>query len=164
MARWSGTYGDPPEPAGPSREPFWGGVLQLNALAEDVGAWIDRTFPDDTLMARGLVLGEETGEVQRCILKANQQVRGGADLWDDQLPHEVVDVLIALLGVCHRADIDINHAVRRRWAEVRERTYPTTPKGSQLVLDDPPTRAQGCSICGPHDGAPCPHARGSSRA
>lgn len=102
---------------------MWWGDLTLTPLARAVGAWLDSRFPEDNILTRGLILGEEAGEVQRCILKASQQVRGGADFWDDQLPGEVVDVLIALLGICHRADIDIEHAVRRRWAEVEQRAY-----------------------------------------
>ena len=122
-----------PAPKGSSVASDWWGKLTLEPLARAVGVWIDSRFPNDSMLMRGLILGEEAGEVQRCILKATQQVRGGADYWDDQLPGELVDVLIAVLGIAHRADIDIEHAIRRRWAEVEQRAYPTGDSGGGVT-------------------------------
>lgn len=85
--------------------------------------WTDDRFPDDTLQWRGLVLGEETGEVLRCILKAEQGIRGGREKWLSELPSEVADVFFCLTALAHRAGFDLADAVAARWAELEQRTY-----------------------------------------
>jgi NTP pyrophosphatase (non-canonical NTP hydrolase) len=90
-----------------------------------IGAWVDATFPGDDLTRRGLILGEETGEVQRSILKAAQDVRGGSAKWMAELPSEVADVFICLAAIAHRAGFDLDAAIEARWAELSGRTYPT---------------------------------------
>lgn len=90
-----------------------------------VGAWVDTTFPGDDLTRRGLMLGEETGEVQRCIVKAAQDVRGGSAKWMAELPGEVADVFICLAAIAHRAGFDLDDAIAARWADLSGREYPT---------------------------------------
>lgn len=117
-----------------TERPYAAPVTRLNDLLIEVGVWIDSRFPDDTIERRGLILAEETGEIVRCILKAAQQIRGGSDHWNDQLPDEVGDGLISLLGICHRAGIDVDQAIALRWREVRQRTYPTTHSDQSRCL------------------------------
>lgn len=87
------------------------------------GAWTDSRFPDDDLKQRGLVLGEETGEVLRCILKAEQDIRGGRDRWLAELPSEVADVFFCLAAIAHRAGFSLADAIEVKWREVEGRTY-----------------------------------------
>lgn len=82
--------------------------------------WTDSRFPDDDLKQRGLVLGEETGEVLRCILKAEQNIRGGRDHWMTELRKETVDVFFAL---AHRAGFDLADAIEGEWERLNAKTY-----------------------------------------
>lgn len=86
------------------------------------GEWTDSRFPDDDLQRRGLVLGEETGEVLRCIVKATQGIRGGEERWLAELPGEVADAFFCLAAIAHRGGFDLGRAIEDRWALLRTRT------------------------------------------
>lgn len=141
----------------------------LEVWQRRAGEWTDSRFPDDDLSQRGLVLGEETGEVLRCILKAKQDIRGGTDKWLAELPSEVADAFFCLVALAHRAGFDLGRAIEDRWEELRQRTYaaPQTPSrtdssghrpqdtlsvsragGSAPGLATTGAQTQSCSQCG----------------
>ena len=95
-------------------------IREWQARAAD---WTDSRFPDDDLKQRGLVLGEETGEVLRCILKAEQNIRGGRDYWMTELRKETVDVFFTLVALAHRAGFDLSDAIEAEWARINAKTY-----------------------------------------
>lgn len=97
--------------------------ISIEAYQVLAGGWTDSRFPDDDLKQRGLVLGEETGEVLRCILKAEQDIRGGRDKWLAELPDEVADVFFCLAAIAHRAGFNLSAAIFRRWNELNQRHY-----------------------------------------
>lgn len=98
-------------------------MVGIPTWQQRAGEWTDSRFPDDDLSQRGLVLGEETGEVLRCILKARQNIRGGTDRWMDELPKEAADVFFCLVALAHRAGFDLLDAIEERWLDLAGRTY-----------------------------------------
>lgn len=95
----------------------------LEVWQRRAGEWTDSRFLEDNLLCRGLVLAEEAGEVARCILKADQGIRGGREKWLAALPAETADVFFTLVALAHRAGFDLGRAVEDRWAELSQRTY-----------------------------------------
>jgi NTP pyrophosphatase (non-canonical NTP hydrolase) len=110
---------------GQSRRDHQGGIVSdgIQAWQQRVGEWVDSRFPDDTLLLRGLILGEESGEIQRCILKAHQNIRGGADHWANELRKETVDGLFSLLAIAHRAGFDLSDAIAAEWPRLAAKAY-----------------------------------------
>ena len=86
--------------------------------------WMASRFPDDTLQQRGLCLGEETGEVLRCILKAEQDIRGGREHWMGELRGELVDVFFALVSMANRAGFDLADAIEAAWPAIEAKRFP----------------------------------------
>lgn len=89
------------------------------------GAWTDSRFPDDTIKDRGLILGEETGEVLRCIIKAANDIRGGTEHWNTELRKEAVDVFFTLVALAHRADFDLEAQIEQEWPRINAIDYAT---------------------------------------
>lgn len=103
---------------------------------ERAAGWVDSRFDDD-LLQRGLVGGEEAGEVlqsavaysiavakaQRCILKARQDIKGGTEHWMNELRGEVADAFLTLASMAHRAGFSLADAVEAKWSEIADRTY-----------------------------------------
>ncbi|HZQ33693.1 MAG TPA: MazG-like family protein [Mycobacterium sp.] len=124
-ARW-----EVADPAGQVVRSWWSGEnagarfdTTIEAYQVLAGGWTDSRFPDDDLKQRGLVLGEETGEVLRCILKAEQGIRGGREKWLAELPAETADVFFCLAALAHRAGFNLSDAIFARWEELNQRTY-----------------------------------------
>lgn len=85
--------------------------------------WTDSRFPEDTMKDRGLILGEETGEVMRCILKGAQGIRGGSEHWNRELRKETVDVFFCLAALAHRAGFSLADAIEEGWDALAAKTY-----------------------------------------
>jgi NTP pyrophosphatase (non-canonical NTP hydrolase) len=106
---------------------------------ERMGAFVDARWPDDPMERRGLILGEEAGEVllaaqdfavavakvQRCILKGAQDIRGGTDHWHAELRKETAQAFMVLCTVAHRAGFDLSDAVDSEWERTKDRVWPT---------------------------------------
>lgn len=114
-------------------------TADLTVWQQRAAHWTDTVIVGDILEWRGLVLGEETGEVleaaiaftvatakvQRALLKAQQGIRGGADHWAAELRKETGDAFFCLAALAHRAGFPLVDAVNDRWAVLRERTRET---------------------------------------
>lgn len=98
--------------------------VSIGAWQERLGEWTDTRFPDDTIKDRGLILGEECGEVLRCIVKGDQDIRGGAEHWQAELRSEAVDVFFSLCALAHRAGFELQEVIAARWAEVDAKRFP----------------------------------------
>lgn len=110
-----------PDPSGSAESRVLTSIREWQARAAE---WTDSRFPDDDLKQRGLVLGEETGEVLRCILKGTQDIRGGSEHWIGQeLPKEAVDVFFCLVALAHRAGFDLADAIETEWARIAAKDY-----------------------------------------
>jgi hypothetical protein len=51
---------------------------------QKISAEARRRWPDITLMREALALGEEVGEVYRCIVKRDEGTRGTAEEWTER--------------------------------------------------------------------------------
>lgn len=81
--------------------------------------WRETRYPGTSLEHRALKVGEEAGEVQRCVTRAAEG-RSGGSLAD--LSREVADLVIAACGVASGAGFDLSDALRDRFAEITSRT------------------------------------------
>lgn len=105
------------------------------------GEWVDFRFTDDDLLQRGLVAGEEGAEVlaaamqyviavgraQRCVLKAEQDIRGGTAHWLAELQGEAADAFLTLLSLAHRAGFSLADAAEAKWFALVDRQYVKGP-------------------------------------
>ncbi len=92
--------------------------MSLNEYADRIGVWVYRHFPAETVERRALALAEETGEVVRCVLKMSTGARGTSEEWRQNLIEEIGDTFITLQALAGLAGIDLDDAVRTRWATV----------------------------------------------
>jgi NTP pyrophosphatase (non-canonical NTP hydrolase) len=87
----------------------------------EVGAWIDAQFPGGQRELSALVVCEEAGELARAVVKGAQGIRGGLERWEPEIAKEAADVVITILSLCHKYDIDLEAALKERWAVVGAR-------------------------------------------
>lgn len=94
--------------------------MSLNEYEDRVTKWMARNVPDSGVNEYGLLLSEETGEVNRALLKMTQRIRGTREQWMAELRKEVADVFFALQGLCVHAGLDLAEAVAVRWEQVAD--------------------------------------------
>lgn len=101
--------------------------------------FVDSRWPDDPMERRGLIFGEEGGEVlqaamdfvvavskvQRCILKGAQDIRGGTEHWHHELRKETAQAFLVLCTLAHRGDFSLAQAVAEEWERTKDRIWPT---------------------------------------
>lgn len=90
----------------------------LSEYQDAVFVWCVETYGEQSLMERGLCIGEEAGEVQRAILKAHQKIRPSTR---GNLREELADLLIATLATAGFAEIDLESALEERFLEIQQR-------------------------------------------
>jgi NTP pyrophosphatase (non-canonical NTP hydrolase) len=129
-AHWEDGAVEAGAPACPGFEAIEVPALDLRGLQAELEAWMLRNFGEQTLLERGLCVGEEAGEVQRAILKAHQGIRAGDR---GSLEEELPDLIIAAIGTAAVARIDIAAALAKRWAAVRAKTYVREPSARRIA-------------------------------
>jgi NTP pyrophosphatase (non-canonical NTP hydrolase) len=80
-------------------------------IQREIGEWQKREFrpdgsPPHTLIDV-LIIVEETGEVCRCYVKRDQNIRGGAEHWTRELRIELGDVIITVLAFAANHQLDL---------------------------------------------------------
>lgn len=127
--------------SGPSRERMDGPpALTLRTMQSEVAAWHCREFPDASPDQLGLIVGEEAGEVMRCVLKLGQGIRQETN-WRAELEKESADVLVALLALADRFGFDLDTAWLNRFrGTVRHRRFASRvePEGRGESVETPP--------------------------
>jgi NTP pyrophosphatase (non-canonical NTP hydrolase) len=110
-----------------------GGMRYISEqFEEEVGAWADHNFPEDTIFIGVLGLVEEVGEAARAVVKQHQGIRGTSEEWDEELYKELGDAVIKLAHVAHLAGWSLGTLVQDRWDVVKERDFVKDPKGHGL--------------------------------
>lgn len=111
---------------------------QIRTLQAEMWAWSSKNFPRTPFGIAALGLSEEIGELaeigeailglvaqwgraSRAIVKGDQDIRGGSEQWRALLPKELADCFIKIIDVANRSDIDLESAIRDRWAVVSQR-------------------------------------------
>ena len=91
----------------------------LFTWANEVKAW-RQAIPNRSLKNAALALAEESGEVCRAVLKADEGIRRETR---GNLGDEVVDVLITAIGVADEAGLDLAACIQSRWTVIRAKTF-----------------------------------------
>lgn len=104
------------------------GISNLSAMQDEVGKWADHNFapgPLDPYM--GIV--EEVGELSHALLKRKQGIRGmGEEEAQEAVEDALADMIIFALDFSYRNNIDLDDAVARTWAKVRQRDWVKYPE------------------------------------
>lgn len=98
--------------------------LGLDALQTDLHAWATATYGPQTMERRGLVLGEEVGEVQRVILKTAEGTRPSTR---GDLGEELAQLIVAILVTAETAGIRLASVLPRVIAKLKARTVERDP-------------------------------------
>lgn len=93
--------------------------VDLSDLTRYVAEWHHANYPTATPKDVALKLAEEAGEVCRAVVELDHPSlhRTSRAVLGDELG----DVIIACAALAERANIDLDGAVQRRWATIRER-------------------------------------------
>lgn len=95
-------------------------------MQEQVEEWSQRQpWAGDPAIVVVVGLGEETGEVQRAVLKMHQGIRGTREEWLAEAGKEMGDVFIKLCALAESLGLDLDDCIRRRWAEISQRNFTT---------------------------------------
>jgi NTP pyrophosphatase (non-canonical NTP hydrolase) len=105
--------------------------VSLRDLQREHDDWISRNFPGEEPYQPLLGLVEEVGELARAHLKGEQGIRRGVDQIQVQMDKvdAVGDIVVYLAGYCSANGINLQEAVTRTWAKVRQRDWVADPVG-----------------------------------
>lgn len=105
-------------------------VNMISDLQAQVDEWNARQpWANDPPIVVVVGLGEETGEVQRAVLKMYQGIRGTEAEWLAEAKKECGDVFIKLCNLASSLGFDLDDAITDRWAEVSKRDFVKDPQG-----------------------------------
>ena len=86
-------------------------VESVKTTQSEIGAWQAREFrsggESPNWYSDALIIAEETGEVCRCFVKRQQDIRGGSDHWCNELRKELGDVAITVLAFGANWGVDV---------------------------------------------------------
>lgn len=104
--------------------------IRIPTMQDDVDMWNSRQpWRDDPPVVVVVGLGEETGEVQRAVLKMHQGIRGTKEEWIEEAAKEMGDVFIKLCQLATALDLDLEDCIRERWGEISQRNFTTDRQG-----------------------------------
>lgn len=96
---------------------------------ELLAAWQARELPcdDEAKQRLRLALGvaEEVGEIARCVLKSDQEIRGSAEEWREKLGGEIGDAVVFLIQVATLNCLDFEECVEGAVTKVLARRFAT---------------------------------------
>lgn len=98
--------------------------VDLRTLQADLLAWATATYGPQTLERRGLVIGEETGEIMRAIVKAAEGVRPSTR---GVLGTELAQLMVAILATAELAGVDMATELPKVIAELKSRVVERDP-------------------------------------
>lgn len=99
--------------------------VNVDALARDVGAHLDRLGVARSDWVRVGKVAEEGGEVMGALIKRTQGRASDADL-----EAELGDAILAALGGLEQLGLVPSTVIASRWAVVSQRSSPETTDGS----------------------------------
>lgn len=96
--------------------------------------WQARELPcEDAARQRlrlALGVAEEAGEVARCVLKGDQDIRGSAEAWREKLGGEIGDVVVYLIQLATLHGLDFEDCVEGSVVKVLGRRFATKGEGA----------------------------------
>lgn len=103
---------------------------------QKLAEWQARELPceDDARQRLRLALGvaEEAGEVARCVLKGDQDIRGGAEVWREKLGGEIGDVVVYLIQLATLNGLDFEECVEGAVCKVLARRFATAKQADEV--------------------------------
>ncbi|SHX97364.1 Uncharacterised protein [Mycobacteroides abscessus subsp. abscessus] len=103
-------------------------MIDVDRLADDVGAHLDRLGVERSDWTRIGKVAEEGGEVVGALIKRTQGRATDADLQD-----ELGDAVLSALGAINQLGIKPSELIARRWAVVSQRSV-SAHRVSELEL------------------------------
>lgn len=105
-------------------------TTHIPTMQDEVEDWNQRQpWKNDPPAVVALGLGEESGEVQRAVLKMHQGIRGTEEEWLSETEKECGDVFIKLCAIANSLGFDLQAAIEKRWAEISKRNWTTDRQG-----------------------------------
>jgi NTP pyrophosphatase (non-canonical NTP hydrolase) len=99
---------------------------QINRLQREVNPWTFHNWGDLQKcppVVAVVGVGEETGELQRAVLKQHQQIRGTFEEWQEEIEKECGDVFLKLCDIAVRCGFDLGEAIENRWLTIQQRDW-----------------------------------------
>lgn len=93
-------------------------MIDMANLQREVVAWQKKTFPESTIESCIRHLADEFLELEQAVVDGEPQER---------IAEEVADMVLLLIAVCGKAEIELEHAVAWKFMNVRRRTYAFDP-------------------------------------
>jgi len=94
--------------------------LKTNPTLKDIQQYVaemekERSFTDVSLLETYLLLVEEIGELAKCIRNSHTPMRSDiAKQYDDNIAHEIADIILVLTSVANRLGVDFEEAIRAK--------------------------------------------------
>ena len=98
-------------------------TLTLRHLQEEQKAWVAHNFPNRQYYYPLLGAVEELAELSHAHLKNLQGIRGTPAEHLEAKADAVADTIIFLCDYCSATGIDIQDALEKTWAEVKQRDW-----------------------------------------
>lgn len=103
-------------------------VLPENASLAQFQAYVhaleeERGFADDPTLQKCLLLGEEIGELFKAIRKAEKMKMDPSTTFSGSVEEELADVLIYLLAIANRYQINLERAFRKKEEQNKQRQW-----------------------------------------
>lgn len=103
--------------------------LKPNPSFKDFQAYVrqleeERGFTKDDLVSKCLLLTEEVGELLKCIRKSHTTLGIDTKNKSDFDPAgEIADMLIVIMTIANRLDVDVESAIREKEEKNKQRTW-----------------------------------------
>lgn len=105
-------------------------MIDITDMQEEVEEWNQlQPWAGDPPIVVVVGLGEETGEVQRAVLKMHQGIRGTEQEWRNEAAKEMGDVFIKLCSLAESLGMDLETCIKNRWAVIKKRNFTVDPLG-----------------------------------
>lgn len=98
-------------------------MIDLNTLQQQHKYWRERNFPDSPDYHPVLGMGEELGEFNHAILKAEQGIRGTQEEHMAAAQDALGDIVVYMTDVCNRYHWDLETIIRDTFAQVHQRDW-----------------------------------------
>jgi NTP pyrophosphatase (non-canonical NTP hydrolase) len=103
-------------------------MFDLRQLQQEQKVWADHNFPNRHPYQPLLGALEELGELAHHHLKADQGIRGTAEMHREKAKDAVGDLMIYLADYCNQEKFDMQEILEQTWGEVKLRDWRKDPE------------------------------------
>lgn len=102
-------------------------MKSIREIQSENSEWAVRNFPNSELWMPVMGAGEECGELFHSILKMYQGIRGTKGEHLVAAEDAIGDIVIYLMDVCNKLEIDLETVVNETWDTVINRDWVERP-------------------------------------